>query len=299
MNKKIPISITEEYKECLKISKIFCDFYFEKDILKKNKIFNDKILPLFTGMLLEYAKDDLNRIQNVLNLCNPTRKLEEFVKDAIYAELESCSFNGYINTIENYYLTTPSKYMEYISPENRVKPYVTKKAIITTSANPFHYGHLDLYNKACEIFSEVKVVIAQNSDKAKANNLKAHMDVYNIPYEIIENQTIADYCKENEIRYIVRGIRNGVDAEYELKMDFVNKKINPDVQTIFIPTDDTYSNISSSTIRELLKYQKYDIAKEFMNEEAMIRYVQDQHLDDKLSLKKMVKDFEKRMEEGY
>lgn len=276
MSEKTPNNLIEEYKECLEISQIFCDFYFEKDIVKKNKIFNDKILPLFVGMHLEDAKSYLNRIQNVLILCNPTRKLEDFVKDAIYTEFKGCSFNDYIYTVENFYLNTPSKQIEITSSENIVKCYVTKKAIITTSANPFHYGHLDLYNKACEIFPEVKVVIAQNSDKVKANNLKAHMDVYNIPYEIIENQTIADYCKENEVRYIVRGIRNGVDAEYELKMDFVNKKINPDVQTIFIPTDDTYSNISSSTIRELLKYQKYDIAKEFMNEEAMWKYINKQ-----------------------
>lgn len=275
MNKKIPNNLIEEYQECLEISQIFCNFYFEKDIVKKNKIFNDKILPLFAGMLLEDAKINLDRIQNVLILFNPARKLQDFVKDAIYTELKSCSFNDYIYTVENCYLNTSSKHIEYISPENRVKPYVTKKVIITTSANPFHYGHLDLYNKACEIFPEVKVVIAQNSDKAKANNLKAHMDVYNIPYEIIENQTIADYCKENEIRYIVRGIRNGVDAEYELKLDFVNKKINPNIQTIFIPTDDTYSNISSSTIRELLKYHKYDIVKMFMNEKAMWRYLED------------------------
>ena len=276
MNKKIPNNLIEEYKECLKINQIFCDFYFEKDNVKKNKIFNDKILPLFIGMHLADAKSYLNRIQNVLILCNPTRKLQDFVKDAIYTELKGYSFNDYIYTVENFYLNTPSKHIEITSPENTVKCYIIKKAIITTSANPFHYGHLDLYNKASEIFPEVKVVIAQNSDKVKANNLKAHMDVYNIPYEIIENQTIADYCKENEVRYIVRGIRNGVDAEYELKMDFVNKKINPDVQTIFIPTDDTYSNISSSTIRELLKYQKYDIAKEFMNEEAMWKYINNQ-----------------------
>ena len=101
------------------------------------------------------------------------------------------------------------------------------------------------------------------------------MDCYHIPYEIIEDITIADYCKNKDIKYIVRGIRNGVDAEYELKLDFVNKEINPNIQTIFIPTNDTYSNISSSTIRELLKYHKYDIVKMFMNEKAMWRYLED------------------------
>lgn len=147
------------------------------------------------------------------------------------------------------------------------------KAIVSTSANPFHFGHLDIYNKAKEIFQDVRVVIAQNPDKPVSKNTIFHLNAYNIPYEIVYNKTIADYCAENEITHIVRGIRNGVDAEYELKLDFINKELNVNVQTIFIPTNDIYSNVSSSTIRELLKYQKYDIIKKYMNEDAMWRYI--------------------------
>lgn len=148
-----------------------------------------------------------------------------------------------------------------------------KKAIVSTSANPFHYGHLDIYNKAKEIFDDVKVIIAQNPEKSSSQNLKHHLNAYNIPYDIIYDKTVADYCAEKSITHIVRGIRNGVDAEYELKLDFANKEINPNIQTVFIPTTDVYSNISSSTIRELLKYKKYDIVKKYMNEEAMWRYL--------------------------
>jgi len=148
-----------------------------------------------------------------------------------------------------------------------------KKAIVSTSANPFHYGHLDIYNKAKEIFDDVKVIIAQNPEKSLSQNLKHHLNAYNIPYDIIIDKTVADYCAENNITHIVRGIRNGVDAEYELKLDFANKEINPNIQTVFIPTTDVYSNISSSTIRELMKYKKYDIVKKYMNEDAMWRYV--------------------------
>ena len=150
---------------------------------------------------------------------------------------------------------------------------INKGAIVSTSANPFHYGHLDIYNKAKEIFPDVKVIIAQNSDKEISNNLQFHLNAYRIPYEIITDMTIADYCKEHDIRHIIRGIRNGVDAEYELKLDFTNKEIWCHANTIFMPTSDTYSNISSSTIRELLKYKKYDIVKKYMNEIAMWRYV--------------------------
>ena len=147
------------------------------------------------------------------------------------------------------------------------------KAIISTSANPFHFGHLDIFNKAKEIFEDVQVVIAQNSNKEDCKNLEFHLNAYKIPYVIIKDKTVADYCAENNITHIVRGIRNGVDAEYELKLDFANKEINPNIQTIFIPTSDVYSNISSSTIRELLRYKKYDIVKKYMDEDSMWRYV--------------------------
>lgn len=130
-----------------------------------------------------------------------------------------------------------------------------------------------MYNKAKDIFDDVKVVVARNSNKDKIENLEYHLDAYNINYEIIEDITVADYCKEHNIKYIVRGIRNGVDAEYELKIDFVNKEINPNLQTVFLPTNDVYSNVSSSTIRELLKYKKFDVVKKYMNENAMYRYI--------------------------
>jgi pantetheine-phosphate adenylyltransferase len=147
------------------------------------------------------------------------------------------------------------------------------KAIITTSANPFHYGHLDIFNKAKKIFEDVRVIVAQNSEKAENKSIEHHLRAYNIPFTIIHDKTVADYCNENDVKYIVRGIRNGVDAEYELKLDFANREINPNIQTLFIPTTDVYSNISSSTIRELLKYQKYDIVKKYMDGEAMRRYI--------------------------
>ena len=153
----------------------------------------------------------------------------------------------------------------------------TYKAIVSTSANPFHYGHLDIFRKAEGVFGagNVKVIIAQNSEKSKVSvdKIKFHMNAYNIPYEIVTDIPIVDYCADQNINFIVRGIRNGVDAEYELKLDFANKEINPNIQTIFIPTNDTFSNLSSSTIREFLKYKKLTIVERYMNKDALYRFI--------------------------
>lgn len=149
------------------------------------------------------------------------------------------------------------------------------KAIITTSANPFHYGHKSLYDEAEKIFGKgnVKVILASNPDKhVDFDQIKRHLIPYNVNFKECPYTCIADYCNENKIPFIVRGIRNAVDAEYELKLSFINKEINPNVQTIFIPTDETYSKISSSTIRELIKYDKMDMVFKYMNPDAFWRY---------------------------
>ena len=150
------------------------------------------------------------------------------------------------------------------------------KAIVTTSANPLHYGHMSLYDEAVKIFGKnnVKITIGKNANKnIDFNRILYHIKPYKVDYVIAENITLSDYCRNNNINYIVRGIRNAVDAEYELKLDFLNKEINCDIQTMFFPTKDIFSNISSSSINELLKYNKYDVVKKYMNEDAMYRYV--------------------------
>lgn len=150
-------------------------------------------------------------------------------------------------------------------------------AVITTSANPFHYGHLYIYEMAEKIFGKNNVLclIAKNNNKGSdLNKIRYHIAPYNINYEIIQDIAVADYCKNNNINFIVRGIRNGVDAEYELKLDFINKKINSEIQTIYIPTTDTFSNISSSVIRQLILMKKFDVIHQFMNIDAYRRYIQ-------------------------
>lgn len=151
-----------------------------------------------------------------------------------------------------------------------------KKVIVSTSANPLHYGHLGIYKEAINIFGKnnTKIVIGKNARKSiDFDKILYHIIPYRINFEIAEGITLSDYCNKNKIHYIVRGIRNAVDAEYELKLDFLNKEINNKIQTIFFPTKHIFSNISSSSINELIKYNKLDIVKKYMNEDAMYRYV--------------------------
>lgn len=149
------------------------------------------------------------------------------------------------------------------------------KAIVSTSANPFHFGHLDLYNEASKIFgnNNVKVAIGKNIRKEiNFNRIIFHMTPYNISYDTAEGITLSDYCKENKINYIIRGIRDTTDMNYELKLNSINKEINKNVKSIFLPTQEKFRNISSYSILELMRYGKFDVIKKFMNEDSMYRF---------------------------
>lgn len=132
-----------------------------------------------------------------------------------------------------------------------------------------------LYREAVRIFGKDSVRVAVGRNRSKDidfSRIIYHLAPYRINYDIADNITLSDYCRINDVAYIVRGIRNAVDAEYELKLDFINKEIYPDIQTMFFPTKDIFSNISSSSINELLNYDKFEIVRKYMNEDSMYRF---------------------------
>jgi pantetheine-phosphate adenylyltransferase len=134
---------------------------------------------------------------------------------------------------------------------------------------------MSLYQEAVKIFgkSNVKITIGKNQSKnIDFSRIMYHLAPYGVDYDIAANTTLSDYCKINDIIYIVRGIRNTADAEYELKLDFMNKEIYPKIQTMFFPTKDIFSNVSSSSIIELLNYNKFEVVKKYMNEDSMYRF---------------------------
>lgn len=142
-----------------------------------------------------------------------------------------------------------------------------RKAAYAGSFDPFTNGHLDILKKAAKMFDEVHVIIGYNADK------KRH---YNIIYsqEAIENvlknngldnckvvickDLIAQYCKDNDIEYFVRGLRNSMDFNYEENISEVNKLINPNLETIYLRAENIA--ISSSMVRELYNYNQ-DVSK--------------------------------------
>ena len=136
-----------------------------------------------------------------------------------------------------------------------------KKALITGSFDPPTIGHLDVIKRACELFDEVRVCIFRNSSKSYAFSEKVRAEMLcamckDLPKVKIDvsDKPVAIYAKENEINFIVKGVRNARDFDYEKDLHNVGLDINPETETVLLFSRPEYERISSSIAREFMKY---------------------------------------------
>ncbi len=135
------------------------------------------------------------------------------------------------------------------------------KALICGSFDPVTNGHLELIQRTAPLFEETVVGIFVNPDKSyfftdkeRLSMLcKALQDIPSTRAELCSGY-VADYCKENGIGVIVKGIRNEKDYLYELEMARFNKQRNPHTETLFLPAYGEMAEVSSSLVRSL--YEK-------------------------------------------
>ena len=143
-----------------------------------------------------------------------------------------------------------------------------KIAIYAGSFDPFTNGHYDIFKQANELFDKIYLVFANNSEKEYRNNIHDMMGAVNRylqergmdKYELltIKKILISDLAKEFNAKYLIRGLRNPNDYIYEENIAKINKKLNPDLNTIYFRSDNEI--ISSTMVKELFKYGK-DISK--------------------------------------
>lgn len=137
-----------------------------------------------------------------------------------------------------------------------------KRAIFPGSFNPFTVGHFDILEQACKLFDEIYVVQFRNPDKAEPeysfkeykNELVHKCKVFFIPET--QKGLLVKYCQDNDIRYVIRGIRNVQDYEYELKQMKINVVMDSMLTYVFLQCNPTYENISSTVVRDILKVDK-------------------------------------------
>ncbi|MDP4125945.1 MAG: pantetheine-phosphate adenylyltransferase [Bacillota bacterium] len=131
-----------------------------------------------------------------------------------------------------------------------------RTAIYPGTFDPVTNGHLDILTRAKELFDEVVIAIAADSNKTPLFTLGERMELLieatkempNVHVRVFEGLTV-EYARRCSAGAIIRGLRALSDFEYEFQLSLMNKKIAPDIETIFLMTQSEFSFISSSAIK--------------------------------------------------
>ncbi|WP_420850106.1 pantetheine-phosphate adenylyltransferase [Planococcus halotolerans] len=122
-------------------------------------------------------------------------------------------------------------------------------------------GHLDIIKRASKIFDEVKVVVMNNSSKNPLFNVEERIALIAEVTSAIPNVTVdsfggllIDYAVEVKANAIIRGLRAVSDFEYEMQITSMNRFLNEDIETLFMVSNNQYSFLSSSIVKEVAKY---------------------------------------------
>lgn len=136
-----------------------------------------------------------------------------------------------------------------------------KTAIYPGSFDPVTSGHLNIIRRAASVFDELIVCVMVNAGKNPMFTLAERVDMIRRVTADLPNVTVdcseellAEYARKKGSRVIVKGLRAGSDFENEFQMAMINRKINPELDTMFLTAEHQFTYLSSSTVKELAAY---------------------------------------------
>ena len=134
-----------------------------------------------------------------------------------------------------------------------------KRAVFPGSFDPVTIGHQDIVNRGLKIFDEIIIGVGENTDKKYMFSSNERFDFVSKTFEadakvlikIYDGLTV-DFCKKNNAEFIMRGLRNPADFEFEKSIALTNREMTG-IETVFFLTSPKNSFISSSIVRDLIK----------------------------------------------
>ena len=134
-----------------------------------------------------------------------------------------------------------------------------KKAVFPGSFDPITLGHLDIINRGLPLFDEIIVAIGVNAEKKYMFTLEERKRFLNETFKNVPNIKIVDYtgltidlCERMDADFILRGLRNPADFEFEKAIAHTNRKLSK-IETVFLLTSTNTSYISSSIVRDVIR----------------------------------------------
>jgi len=137
---------------------------------------------------------------------------------------------------------------------------MNKISVFPGSFSPFTLGHKAVVDSALTLFDKVIIAVGNNPEKNQYFSIEERLDWINAVYKKntkievkrYEGLTV-DFCKKEKANFIIRGLRDSHDFKFEKNIAQMNKKLNAEVETIFIITPAELSHISSSLLRDIIK----------------------------------------------
>lgn len=152
-----------------------------------------------------------------------------------------------------------------------------KKAVFPGSFDPITSGHVDIIKRSLPLFDEINIAIGVNSQKKSLFSLQQRKEWLEKVFEKEEKVTIGQfegltvhYCQKINASYLLRGLRNASDFDYEKTISQLNNIVGNNIETIFLISRPSFSHISSTIVREIIT-GKGD-ASPFLPEEVKIDY---------------------------
>ena len=134
-----------------------------------------------------------------------------------------------------------------------------KKAIFPGSFDPITIGHVDIVKRGIKVFDEIIIAVGDNIDKKYMFPKEKRVEFVKQTFKNYDNINIESYdgltvsfCKKNNIEFMIRGLRNPADFEFEKSIALTNREMT-DIETIFFLTSPENSFISSSIVRDLIR----------------------------------------------
>lgn len=136
-----------------------------------------------------------------------------------------------------------------------------RKALFAGSFDPITVGHVDIVLRGAALFDEVIVGIGQNSSKKTMFTMDARLEMLSLAFSGFPNVRIlpydtltVDFARQVGAGFLLRGLRNGQDLDYERPIALINRHLDAKMETVYLVSDPEVSHVSSTLVREVARY---------------------------------------------